>query len=420
MESKMVIFVGTLSNKYIEAFKKEGYLVGFFKDIYDTNVEKFLPRYLPNLSFFYSINMKNKETLVDSLKNLHFNSKTLLVCISEKHFYTTALIADYLKLDQSNFLNVNQARYMTNKYFQRKEIAKLYPEITPEYKKIHTFHGAYTFARKVGFPVVVKPANLSKGELVNICNDIEELSRKVSYVLDHIEEVYKRDKVYRKPQVVIEEYIDGRQFSVDSYVDASGGIVHTPVCKQTISHDLGFDDFQTYYSQYPSELSASEEKQVLDTVEKSVKALKILSTTTHTEVKIDSKGRCRIIEVNVRPGGFRSEMLKESYNIDHFGNFIQSILGLPVKLNPVFKQYSACPQFWADKEGIFDKADGKDEIINLRSFNKLVLNTKKGTKVGPVNKGYPRLGYSILSHTDKNVLEEDIKLIRTQLEITIE
>ena len=416
----MVIFVGTLSNKYIEAFKKEGYLVGFFKDIYDTNVEKFLPRYLPNLSFFYSINMKNKETLVDSLKNLHFNSSTLLVCVSEKHFYTTALIADYLKLDQSNFLNVSQARYMTNKYFQRKEIAKLYPEITPEYKKIHTFHGAYTFARKVGFPIVVKPANLSKGELVNICNDIEELSRKVSYVLDHVEGVYKRDKVYRKPQVVIEEYIDGRQFSVDSYINSSGGIVHTPVCKQTISHDLGFDDFQTYYSQYPSELSVAEEKQVLDTVEKSVKALKILSTTTHTEVKIDSKGRCRIIEVNVRPGGFRSEMLKESYDIDHFGNFIQSILGLPVKLDPVFKQYSACPQFWAEKEGQFIEVANIEEIKKLASYKKFVVVAQKGSEVGSVNKGYGRVAYAILAHQDNSILLADLKLIRDLAQISVD
>jgi formate-dependent phosphoribosylglycinamide formyltransferase (GAR transformylase) len=417
--NKMVIFVGSLSNKYIEAFKKEGYSIGFFRDLYDTDIDKFLPNYLHKLSFVYAINMKNKVTISESLKNLHFNSKTLLVCVREKHVYTTALIAQALNLDQSEFLNVGQAQYLTNKYFQRKEIAKIYPEITPQFKKFHTFHGAYTFTRKYGFPVVVKPANLSKGELVNICNNIEELSRKVSYVLDHIQDVYDRDKVYRKPQVVIEEFIDGKQFSVDSYIDASGNVIHTPICKQIISHDLGFDDFQTYYSQYPSELGSEEEKQVLETVEKSIKALKIVSSTTHTEVKIDSNGSCKVIEVNIRPGGFRSEMLKESYNINHFGNFIKSLLGEQITLDVKFLKYSACPQFWADKEGGYVNIENIENIKNLKSFKKFITVVKEGDLVGPVNKGFGRVAYAILAHGNKKVLELDLIQIRKLVKIYV-
>jgi formate-dependent phosphoribosylglycinamide formyltransferase (GAR transformylase) len=419
-ENKMVIFVGSLSNKYIEAFKKEGYSIGFFRDLYDTDIDKFLPNYLHKLSFVQSINMKNSITVGESLKNLYFNKSTILVSITEKHLYPTALIASNLKLDQSTFLDLSQAQHLTNKYFQRKEIGKLFPETVPAYKKIRTFHGAYTFARKYGFPVVVKPANLSKGELVNICNDIEELSRKVSYVLDHIQGVYDRDKVYRKPQVVIEEFIDGRQFSVDSYIDAKGGVIHTPVCKQIISHDLGFDDFQTYYSQYPSELYVAQEKQVLETVEKSIKALKIVSTTTHTEVKIDSKGRCRVIEVNIRPGGFRSEMLTESYNIDHFENFIKSLLGEPISaLTPKLISYSACPQFWADKEGEFVKIENIKQIKALKSYKKFAVVVKEGADVGFVSKGFGRVAYAILAHEDKSVLQSDLMTIRGLVKICV-
>jgi biotin carboxylase len=417
---KTVIFVGSLSNKYIDTFKAQGYTIGFFRDLYDTDIDKFLPNYLHKLNFVCSVNMKNSITVAESLKNLYFNKTTILVSVTEKHLYPTALIADHLNLDQSAFLNLSQAQHLTNKYFQRKEIGKLFPETTPGFKKIRTFHGAYTFARKYGFPVVVKPANLSKGELVNICNDIEELSRKVSYVLDHIQEVYNRDKVYRKPQVVIEEFIDGRQFSVDSYIDANGAVIHTPVCKQIISHDLGFDDFQTYYSQYPSDLKAEEEKQVLLTVEKSIKALKIVSTTTHTEIKIDSQGRCRVIEVNIRPGGFRSEMLKESYDIDHYENFIKSLLGEPIaELNTAFKKYSACPQFWADKEGEFVKIENINKIKALKSYKKFVVVVKEGVEVGFVSKGFGRVAYAILAHEDKEILQKDIIAIRDLVKICV-
>jgi formate-dependent phosphoribosylglycinamide formyltransferase (GAR transformylase) len=415
---KTVIFVGSLSNKYIDTFKSQGYTVGFFRDLYDTDIDKFLPDYLEKLSFIYSINMKNKSTISDSLKSFQVNPETILVGVREKHYYTTALLADMLKLKQATFFNINQAQYLTNKFYQRREMVKQFPEITPHYKKIRTFHGAYLFARKYGFPVVVKPANLSKGELVNICNNFEELSRKVSYVLDHIEEVYTRDKVYRKAQVVVEEFIDGRQFSVDSYIDEKGEITHTPICKQVISHDLGFDDFQTYYSQYPSELNSVDEKKVFTTVEKAIKSLNIVSGTTHTEVKIKTNGECNVIEVNVRPGGYRSEMLEESYNIDHFTNFVDSLLGKKVVVSAQFLKYSACPQFWAEKEGQFVEILDRKKIKELQSLVKFKVVVKPGDEVGPVNKGYGRVAYAILAHKNKAILTDDIKKIRELTKIT--
>jgi predicted ATP-grasp superfamily ATP-dependent carboligase len=417
--SKLAIFVGSLSNKYIDAFVKEGYNIGFFKDVNDDNIEKFLPSYLHKLNFVVTINFKNNVTVADSLKHFYVDSKAILVCVREKHFYSSAIIANVLKLDQAKSLNVSKAQHLTNKYFQRKIMDKQYPEITPEYKMIKTFHGAYLFARKNGFPVVVKPVNLSKGELVNICNNIEELSRKVSFVLDHVAEVYKRDKVYRKPQVIVEEFITGKQYSVDSYIDSKGEIIHTPVCKQVISHDLGFDDFQTYYSQYPSELNESDEKMVFETVAKSIIALGITSGTTHTEVKINNKGVCKIIEVNVRPGGFRSEMLEESYGIDHFKNFLNSLSDKPVLVKHKLSKFSACPQFWADKEGDFLRIKDYTMIEKLPSLVKFKTVVKKGEEVGPVNKGYGRVAYAILAHKDKEILEKDIKAIRNLVSIEV-
>ncbi len=420
MDTKMVIFVGSLSNKYIEAFKLEGYSIGFFRDVNDTNIDKFLPNYLHKLSFVISVNFETKESIASSLKNVYCNPDTLLICTFEKHYYPTSLIAENLKLNQSSYLDTQKSAYLTNKYYQRREISKSYPEIIPQYKKIRTFHGAYLFARKFGFPVVVKPANLDKGELVNICENIEELSRKVSYVLDHVGEVYRRDKVYRKPQVIIEEYIPGRQYSVDSYIDKLGNITHTPICKQIISHDLGFDDFQTYCSMYPSELTQIDEEKVLEAVSKSIQALKITTGTTHTEVKLTPDGSAKLIEVNIRPGGFRSEMLEQSYGINHFKNFISSIHGDKIEVNATFKQYSASPQFWASKEGDLTHIEGIEEVKKLKSLKKLKFVAKKNSEVGPVNKGYGRLAYAILAHKNRIIVEKDLIQIRKLLTFTVD
>ncbi|NJK71151.1 MAG: ATP-grasp domain-containing protein [Thermales bacterium] len=245
---------------------------------------------------------------------------------------------------------VETARNITNKFFQRQLFIQNYPEITVPFKKIRTFHGAYTFSRRYGFPIIVKPANLSQGKLVHICNNLEELIKNVSYVLDKVTEVYEKQNVRRKPQVIIEKFIDGQQYSVDSYIDVKGNITHTPVCKQVISHDLGFDDFQTYYSGYPSHLSPKKEQEVLDTVSKAIKSLKVVGTVTHVEVKVTSKNIPKIIEVNIRPGGYRASMLLESYDTNHILNVVNTYTNKPVEVKEKFLKHSACPQFWAEKK----------------------------------------------------------------------
>jgi S-sulfo-L-cysteine synthase (3-phospho-L-serine-dependent) len=416
--SKLAIFVGGISSKYVKAFVKEGFTLGWLRDINDTPSSQDKGG-SNQLAFILPVNYKTAKSIQESLKNVYINSDTLLICIHEKDFFPSALIAKILKLKQGQSTEVELARYMTNKYFQRRVFEKNFPEITPKFKKIRTFHAAYTFARKHKFPVVVKPANLYKGELVNICENLEDLIRKVSYVLDHVQEVYQRDKVYRKPQVVIEEYIPGKQYSVDSYVDYDGNIVHTPICKQVISHDLGFDDFQTYYSTFPSELNLKDEELVFQTASKAIKALKIKANTTHTEVKITPTGECKVIEVNVRPGGYRSEMLKESYGIDHFKNFIRTYLDESVLVSDKFIQYSACPQFWADKQGSFVSASGIAAVKRLESLVKFRVLAKPGDEVGTVSAGYGRVAYAILAHKDKDVLEKDLIEIRKILKFNV-
>jgi hypothetical protein len=419
-QQKLVIFVGYVLKSNLDIFLKEGYAVGLFQDTDNPQIgEKFETEILPFLSFVVPLQFDNKSLLLKSLKLFYFNPKTLLVCVRDRYFYPMVQVAHILGLDQAKSMSIEVARNMTNKHFQRREFAKYYPEISPASKKISNFHGAYTFAHKYGFPVIVKPANLSQGQLVNICNNLEELVQKVSYVLDHVEEVYEEQHVYRKPQVIVEQFIKGRQFSVDSYVDFKGNIVHTPVCHQVISHDLGDDDFETYYSEYSSGLTEKEERLIFDTVSKAIKSLKIKGSPTHIEVKLTPEGKCQVIEVNVRTGGYRAEMLRESYDIDHIKNVINTYLGRPVSTNTKLLKYSACPQFWAEEEGIVTEIQGREEVEKLASF----VQFKKhgvGQERGPVSKGYPRIANAILAHEEKSVLVQDLVTIRKIVKTTIE
>ena len=419
--NKIVIFVGVFQKVYLDYFLENGYTIGLFLDRSRSNFNSTYNKSVESkIDFIIPFNFENAKNFEDQLKNYYFNSDTLFICLEDKYLLPTSFIIDQLKLKQSKILPKEIAQTATNKIFQRKLFTQKYPEISPAYKRIRTFHGAYTFARKYGFPVIIKPANLSQSQLVNVCYNLEELITKGSYVLDKVAQVYKENHVYRVPQVGIEQYIRGRQYSVDSYVSLSGQIVNTPICTQTLGFDIGKNNFETVYSMYSDDLTHDQQELIFDTVTKSIKALGILGNPTHTEVRLTESGVCKIIEVNVRTGGYRSEMLLESFGIDHVENVLNTILHLPVQVQTKLQKYSACPQFWSEKEGVLKEIEGLDEAKKLSSFKKLIVGGSVGDTVGPADMGHPKICVIILAHKDKKILEEDLLRIREMIKFEIE
>ncbi len=416
--SKTVIFVGYVYSDYLEYFSNSGYTIGLFDDLEDPGrVNE--PEFRQKINFAFPVDFTSNQTIIGSLSDIFVSSESLVICIRDRYFSSSVLICHLFGSRQAELMSVEQASEVVSKNYQRKVFKQKFPEITINYKKFRTFHGAYTFTRKYGFPVVVKPAYLSQSQLVNICYDLEDLIKKVSYVLDHVQEVYEQNHIHQKPEIMIEEFVQGRQFSVDSYVTVEGKIIHTPICQQTLGHDLGMDNFETIYSMYPAKISKKEEKLILDSVTKAVSSLEIRGQPTHTEVKLTPEGRCKVIEVNIRAGGFRATMLRESFGFDHIDNIIQNYLGKEPKVKTKLVKYSACPQFWPEEEGVLKSIEGLDEIQKLSSLADIGGKHKVGKLIGPATRGFGRSFYVIISHEKKDSLLKDLEFVRERIKLVL-
>jgi hypothetical protein len=419
--SKIVIFVGYIRQAYLEYFVENEYTIGLFADPDRKHyLEKQDIESESKIDFIFPLNLDSKKNIEDSLAGIKFKEDSLLMCLNDRYLLASAYIAHFLNLNQKQSLPVDLAKNGTDKMYQRKVFKKYFPEISPAYKEIRTFHGAYLFTRKHGFPVIIKPANLSQSQLVNVCENLEDLIVKASYVLDHVAEVYKQNQVHAKPIVGIEKYVEGRQYSVDSYTSLDGEIVHTPVCEQALAYDQGKDNFETLYSTYTNSLSKKQEDLVFETVSKSIKALNIKGNPTHTEVRLTPEGGCKVIEVNIRTGGYRAEMLKYSYGINHVENVIKTYLNEPIEVSHELLQHSTCPQFWSPVEGTLKVIKGLEEVEKLESCKHLVSLTHEGDKVGPSDLGYPKRVFAILAHEDKKILEEDLIKARSLITFEVE
>jgi len=403
---KTVIFVDYATKFYIDYFHQKNYNIGLFKDIQGKPIE---PDIKNKLDFIIPINFTSSKEVAKSLQNFYFHPKTIVVCQKDKYLFITAKIIETLQLDQAKMLPLDFAKNVNDKSFQRKAFAKNYPEITPKSKKITTFHGAYTFARKYGFPVVSKPTDLAGSQLVNFSYNFEDLIAKISYSFEHLAEVYKNNQVYRKPKMIIEEYVQGQQYSVDSYVSIDGQIVHTPPCKVVVD-----DGYHTCWNDaYLDDLDPEEEKIIYDTVEKSIRALDIKSNPTHIELRLDRQTKeCKIIEVNLRTGGYRDFMLEHSYGVNHVENVLNTYLGLPVKSASKLLNYSSLLRIWSEKEGYLQEVQDIQKITKLESVKSLSVLPQIGDLIEPSHLGYSHSVLATLVNPSKEGLMQDVERIR--------
>lgn len=413
--TKTVIFVGYVRKAQLEYFLRKNYTVGLFRDMHNEDIgELEISQIEDYLDFVFPINFKSQKNVEETLKGVYFKENTILVCLYDRYLLGTSYIAQFLKLRQSENLPVELARNATNKILQRKLFENRYPEITPRFKQIKNFHSAYLFTRKYGFPVIIKPAGLSQSQLVNVCDNLEDLIKKGSYVFDNIARVYEENHVYRTPQVAIEEFLKGKQYSVDSYVDFDGKITHTPICNQTIGYDVGRENFETLYSGYTDDLNTKEKKIIYETVEKAIKAMNIRGNPTHIEVRLMPDNVCKIIEVNLRTGAYRSDLLFHSYGFNHIKNTLNTYIGLDVEVNYELKKHSTSPQFWSETIGEFERVEGIEEVMKLPSYidhgQQLISKLSKTHEmVGPADFGYPKIVHFILAHESKEQLDKDLK-----------
>jgi biotin carboxylase len=154
---------------------------------------------------------------------------------------------------------------------------------------------AVEFARSAGFPVVCKPADLASSALVRRVDDEGELR-------DAFAEVTGMRQNFRgQPRpatVLVEEWLDGPEFSVEAVTTAG----RTEVLGITDKTLAGAPYFIEVGHQFPADLAPDEEDQLSGFVRRCLAAVGFTHGVSHTEVKLTTRGP-RLVEINPRPGG---------------------------------------------------------------------------------------------------------------------
>lgn len=315
---------------------------------------------------------------------------------------------------------VESIGWTTDKYEMRKRMRLFDPKNTPRFTKIkeNTKKERARVVEKVGFPMVVKPANLASSMLVSICYHEEEFEKTLRSIYRKLRKKYADLDRSQLPTLVAEEYMEGDMYSVDVYINSRGTVYFCPMVKVTTGRDIGHDDFYLYMQMTPSNLKRETVKKAHTVVETSLHALGLRTTSAHVELmKIDDEWR--IIEIGPRVGGFRHKLHMLSCDINHALNDV--LIRIPKK--PVIpkkcKGYAVVLKWYPEKEGKIVKLKGIKKLQELKSFVDIDVSKKVGDRCYFAKNGGKAVFVVTLFNAERSKLLADIRRIEKLVDIKI-
>lgn len=209
----------------------------------------------------------------------------------------------------------------------------------------------------------------------------------------------------RTGKAIVEGFITGREFSVETYTQNNKTTVVTITEKLCIGEAEGFFVEDTHIE--PARITKQEWELVSETVSKALCLIGLNNCPSHTEIKLNESG-AYIIEIACRLGGdyITSDLVPLSTGIDMLRNLVNCSLGLPVDvlrkhekcsavqfLNPL--NYQRCVDFLSSSRS---SAVFRSEI---RPYSE-----KK------IKNSLDRLGYIILQTDSMEELESILRTIK--------
>ncbi len=242
------------------------------------------------------------------------------------------------------------------------------------------------------FPVVLKPSGLCGSLFTKIVYDREQL---ISFVKENNERIIRigRDEFDRDVSFMIEEFIEGRQYSVNAYINSSGQPILCPIVRVIPAFELGIDDTYSVFQYVDPNFPKNEMHILNQVISELVANLKIRSTSAHFDM-VKSKDGWKLLDMGLRIGSLRQDLFKQSHSMNHIQNDILNRIGLEPNVPDKQKLSSCIVTKASSRQGILQNIN-IPEMSSEKTFvvgEEYDIKTEMiGKKVGPVNLGGTKL-----------------------------
>jgi biotin carboxylase len=278
----------------------------------------------------------------------------------------------------------------------------------PEYAVATSFDDVRAFVDGRGLPIIIKP---SKGWG----------QRGVSKVEHESELAAAYDGAHRASstgQVLVEEFIDGSEFSVNAYT-VDGTTTAYCVTERVITQYPDPPGI-TFAEWYPAGISSELVRQAQDAAAAGVRALGIRRGPTYTQLRISSKG-ARLVETAYRlGGGLDPDVTLLASGISLFRKILGVALGLPEwETTGVESERhgGAIGHFLVGRPGRVLRVEGLDEARAMPGVVAAEVYVRTGGTVHPLTDGSKRVGHVLATGRDRDEAASHAKTAAERIRI---
>lgn len=191
---------------------------------------------------------------------------------------------------------------------------------------------------------------------------------------------------------LIEEYIDGPEFSVESGV-SGGEIVHYAVTRKFTSPEPYFEEIAHVT---PAPLPSADVRGLFETAERAIRALGLDRCATHTEIRLSPKHGPAVIEVAARLGGDKIPYLVErTTGASPSRALSRALLGEPLPARRDASEHAGIVFFVPQAAGTVTGLVG--EVPPVPGLLEFECGAKEGQRLQvPPDQFFTRLGHAIV------------------------
>lgn len=264
---------------------------------------------------FYPISITEVDKIAEKCQKIGITG--ICSIASDLGNYTVNYVANKLGLPGNS---MECTRMSTNKHLMREAFER---NGDPSPRSIMVDGTTNLEALKLDYPIIVKPTDRSGSRGIYKLNGPEGL---VLAVRESLAAGFEK-------KALIEEFAEGQEYSVEGI--SYNGEHH--ILAMTLKYTTGAPHFIETGHREPAPVSKELLEKVKETITHALDSLEVKNSASHSEVKIDTKGNIKIIEIGSRMGGdcIGSHLVYYSTGIDFVRAVIQVACGIKPELKPI-------------------------------------------------------------------------------------
>jgi len=236
---------------------------------------------------------------------------------------------------------------------------------------------------RVSYPCVMKPTDNAGNRGVCYIDSEDELIEQYAYSHENS----------RCGRVIIEEYLEGKEVSVEILVYQGTVYILAVTDKLTQGKPYFVEIGHAEQSMLPTDTVDA----IKDLAKRAVKAVGIDNSPAHVEIMVTPTGP-KMVELGSRMGGgcITTHLVPLSTGIDMIQSVMNMALGMKPDVTPKFNRGAALRHI-VGLEGIIKSINGIDEAQSIEGVNEVTILKEIGDEVHYFKNGSDRIGYVIAS-----------------------